>query len=201
MTTQTQAGEAGDALLDLDHKVHQAVKGARSKPVVKALGWISDIGDQPQARALSAGVLVLGVVRGDARMAAAGVRMLVAHELATAVKSAIKHRIDRKRPRSADDKGDEKPESGQSRDKEESSFPSGHSAGAMALASAFSAVYPAQRLPALAAAGVVAVAQIPRCAHYPTDVGAGLVIGAAADGVIGIGWRLVRSAAGFLLRR
>ena len=71
MTTQTQAGEAGDALLDLDHKVHQAVKGARSKPVVKALGWISDIGDQPQARALSAGVLVLGVVRGDARMAAA----------------------------------------------------------------------------------------------------------------------------------
>jgi undecaprenyl-diphosphatase len=199
MTADKQASDAGNALLDMDHKVHEAVKGDRSKPVVKLLGLLSDIGDQPQARSLCGGVIVLGLLRRDVRMVTAGARMLVAHEAATAIKSAIKHRVDRKRPRSADDKDDEKPEAGDSKDKEESSFPSGHSAGALAVASAFGVVYPQHRNPALLAAGAVALAQIPRCAHYPTDVGAGLAIGAAADDLVGLIWRLLRS--GFNLAR
>lgn len=196
MTVDKQArngGDAGDALLDMDHKVHEAVKGGRSKPLVKLLGVLSDIGDQPQARLLCGSIIVVGLLRSDMRMVAGGARMLVAHEVATAIKSAVKHRVDRKRPRSASDKDEEKPQAGRSNDKEESSFPSGHSAGAMAIASAFSAVYPAQRKPAMVAASAIALAQIPRCAHYPTDVGAGLAIGAAADGLVGLAWRLVRS--------
>jgi undecaprenyl-diphosphatase len=201
MIADTQTSGTGDALLDMDHKVHRAVKSHRAKPAVKLLGVISDIGDQPQARLLCGGVIVLGLARTDLRMVTAGVRMLMAHEAATAMKSAVKHRVDRKRPRSAPSRGEEKPQPGQSREKEESSFPSGHSAGAMAIAAAFSAVYPRYRQPALLAAGTVALAQIPRCAHYPTDVGAGLAIGAAADGLVALAWRMARSGVGAAIRR
>jgi membrane-associated phospholipid phosphatase len=199
MTAENGAQAAGEALLDVDHKIHEAVEQDRSSTVVKAAGKLSDVGDQPQLRLLCGGMIVLGVLRKDARMIAAGTRMLLAHELATAAKSAVKHRVHRRRPRSASGKHDEKPHAGHRSGKEDTSFPSGHSAGAMAVASAFSALYPEHRNPALIAAGAVALAQIPRCAHYPTDVGVGLTIGAAADGVIGLGWRLLRLASARLL--
>lgn len=201
MTAKEQAGEAGNALLDMDHSVHEAVKPDRHSSFVKVLGKLSDIGDQPQARTLCGGLIVVGLVRSDTRMMAAGVRMLLAHELATLAKSMIKQRVDRKRPRSADGKDEERPTAGESNDKEESSFPSGHSAGAMALACAYGAVNPQRRAAALLAGSSVALAQIPRCAHYPTDVGAGVAIGVAADGIVGLVWRLARSATVFVMRR
>lgn len=194
MTPENGAQAAGEALLDVDHKVHEAVKQDRSSALVKAAGTLSDIGDQPQLRLLCGGMIVLGLLRKDARMVAAGTRMLLAHEVATGAKSAIKHRIHRRRPRSASGKHDEKPHAGRRDDKEDTSFPSGHSAGAMAVGSAFAALYPEHRKPALIAAGAIAVAQIPRCAHYPTDVGVGLAIGAAANGLVGLAWRLLRFA-------
>ncbi len=55
--------------------------------------------------------------------------------------------------------------------------------------------YPEHAAPAYAAAAGVALAQIPRCAHYPTDVGAGLAIGAAAEAVVDAGWRLLAGTA------
>jgi len=70
-----------------------------------------------------------------------------------------------------------KPRKGRSRSKEETSFPSGHSAGAVAVAQAFARELPEYRGAALAGAGFIAVAQVPRGAHYPTDVAAGLAIG------------------------
>lgn len=201
MTAKEQASEAGDALLDMDHSVHEAVKPDRHSGFVKVLGKLSDIADQPQARTLCGGMIVIGLIRSDTRMVAAGVRMLLAHELATLGKGIIKHKVDRTRPRSATGKEEEKPEAGDSRDKEESSFPSGHSAGAMAIACAYGAVYPQHRAVALIAGSSVALAQIPRCAHYPTDVGAGVAIGVAADGIVGGAWRLARLAIPFFVRR
>ncbi|WP_159873648.1 phosphatase PAP2 family protein [Novosphingobium sp. 9U] len=191
MSKKQDAQDAGEALLDIDHKAHAAAEQKRGSLTVRVAGMLSDIGDQPQARMLCAGVLLLGLARRDARLFGAGARMLVAHELATAAKSAVKHRVDRRRPRSASDRDDEKPRPGHSRDKEDNSFPSGHSAGAMAIASAYAAVYPQHRVPALLGAGAVAAAQIPRCAHYPSDVGAGLAIGAASSGVVSLVWRIV----------
>lgn len=181
-------------LLDIDHEVHEAVEGESGSAPVKVLGLLSEVGDQPQLRLLCGGMLAMGLLRRDPRLLAAGARMLLAHEVATAAKSVIKRRIDRRRPRSADGKHEEAPHPGHSASKEESSFPSGHSAGAMAVARGFGAVYPEHQGAALLAAGGVALAQIPRCAHYPTDVGAGLAIGLAADGVIGLAWRIVRRA-------
>lgn len=194
MTRKQDAQDAGTALLDIDHKAHAAAEQERGSLVVRVAGTLSEIGDQPQARMLCAGVVLLGLVRQDPRLIGTGVRMIVAHEVATAAKSAIKDRVDRRRPRSASDREDEKPHAGRSRDKEDSSFPSGHSAGAMALACAYSAVYPQHRVPALLGAGAVALAQIPRCAHYPSDVGAGLAIGAASSGVVSGAWSLVKAA-------
>ena len=193
MTAENTVSEVGKALLDADHKVHNLVEHDRPPAAVKVLSFLSDVGDQPQLRMISGAMILAGLLRRDARMIGAGARMLLAHELATAAKGAIKHRVNRKRPRSASGKDEEKPQRGHDRDKEENSFPSGHSAGSTAVSSAFSAVYPEYRLQALAASSAIALAQIPRRAHYPTDVGVGLAIGAASAGAVGWAWRLLQA--------
>jgi membrane-associated phospholipid phosphatase len=106
--------------------------------------------------------------------------MLAAHQLATSAKNFVKQRVDRTRPRSRSDEDDHKIKPGTDQSKEETSFPSGHSAGAAAVAHAFARDYPEYAAAAYGAGGLIALAQIPRCAHYPTDVGAGIAIGLAS---------------------
>ena len=60
-------------------------------------------------------------------------------------------------------------------------FPSGHTAGAVAVARACARHYPPARAPAYAWAAGVAAAQVPRCAHYPSDVAGGALVGLAAE--------------------
>jgi membrane-associated phospholipid phosphatase len=187
---------AVDPLMKVDKVAHDAVKPYRETLPVEALSWYSKLGDQPQMLTLSGGVLGLGLVRGDRRMARAGVRMILAHLLATGAKNFVKRRIDRSRPRSAQGQDGHKPRPGRTDTKEETSFPSGHSAGAIAVARAFAREYPDQAAPALGAAGAIASAQIPRCAHYPTDVGAGLAIGWAAEAAVGALWPARSDSAG-----
>jgi undecaprenyl-diphosphatase len=169
--------KAGKALLAADRKAHQAMLPYSDTKAVKSLSWLSELGDQPQMLTLSGGVLAWGIVRGDRRLVRAGGRMIASHLLATWIKNIVKHRVDRTRPFAARDDGDRKPKPGKDQSKEETSFPSGHSAGALAVAQAFAREFPDQRGKALAGAGAIALVQIPRCAHYPTDVGAGLAIG------------------------
>lgn len=157
---------------------------------VRLLEHVAGLGDQPPLRALCAAVIVGGLVSGHGRLARTGLKMLAAHTLATWTKDFVKHRIDRTRPRSLGKQGkDHRPTAGRHTAKEETSFPSGHSAGAAAVACAFARDYPQYAVPALAAGGALALAQIPRCAHYPTDVGAGLAIGVAAEAVLHMGVR------------
>lgn len=153
---------------------------------VQLLDHVADLGDQPPLRILCGAFIGFGLLAGNRRLAGAGVAMLAAHTLATFVKNEVKERVDRTRPRAAGKPGkDTKPRPGGDTAKEETSFPSGHSAGAAAVARAFARVYPEHAGKAYAAAGFLALAQIPRCAHYPTDVGAGLAIGVAAEAVTG----------------
>jgi membrane-associated phospholipid phosphatase len=183
--------KAREALLGADAAVAEAVRPHEQSPAVRALGLVSDLGDQPPMRILCGSVIAVGLIGGDSRLTRAGLRMLAAHSVATWAKDYIKRRVDRTRPRAMSKPGkDHRPEPGRDTSKEETSFPSGHSAGAAAVASAFAAEYPEHRLPAAAAAGGLALAQIPRCAHYPTDVGAGLAIGLAADLLVGGALRL-----------
>jgi undecaprenyl-diphosphatase len=172
------------ALEETDAAVAEAVLPIQHKPAVRLLGTASEIGDQPQMRALSAGLIGLGLLARRPRLARAGLRMLVAHELATGVKDFIKRRVDRTRPRSLSEGEAPEIRAGSNRAKESTSFPSGHSAGAAATARAFAREFPEYRVPAHTGAGLVALAQIPRCAHYPTDVGVGLAIGVASEAAL-----------------
>lgn len=181
-------------LFRLDKRTRQAVLPYRHSRPVNAVDWLSKIGDQPQMRMMAGGVLLLGLARRDARMIGAGVRMLAAHELATAAKDWTKRHVVRTRPRNPAEGGAHKPHAGHDTRKEKSSFPSGHAAGATASALAFAQGYPNQAPAAVAAAGVVALARIPSCKHYPSDVAAGAAIGAGSAGLVNMIWRLAARA-------
>ena len=179
--------EAARALVRADRKAAEAALPYEESLPVRLLDHVADLGDQPPMRILCGSVIAIGLIGGDRRLAGAGLRMLAAHTLATWVKDAVKHRVDRTRPRSVSKPGkDAKPRPGDSEAKEETSFPSGHSAGAAAVARAFARSYPDHEAPAYAAAAILALAQIPRCAHYPTDVGAGIAIGLAAEKAVDV---------------
>jgi undecaprenyl-diphosphatase len=82
--------------------------------------------------------------------------------------------------------------SGRRRDTDFNSFPSGHTAGAVAVAVAVGRDYPGGRLPALALAAAAGIAQVVRSKHYVSDVVAGATIGIVAELAID---RLIRKAA------
>ena len=174
-------------------KVVKAVapRGRRQAKLVEATG---QLGDQPELRTISAVVVAAGLFAANRRLVRAGVRMLLAHEIATLAKDVIKRHIDRTRPHSATNHSERKVKPGRHTAKTETSFPSGHSAGAVAVARALGREYPRAEPPALAAAAVVAAMQVPRLNHYPSDVAAGAVLGIAselaADLVMRVGERL-----------
>jgi undecaprenyl-diphosphatase len=176
---------AGKAILRADRKTARAMRPHEHSLPVRMLEHVADLGDQPPMRILCGAMILVGLVAGDRRLARAGLGMLAAHSLATVAKDFVKSRVDRTRPRTADEPGkDSRPRRGRSTAKEETSFPSGHSAGAAAVARAFAREYPEHALPAYGAAAILALAQIPRCAHYPTDVGAGIAIGVGAEAAV-----------------
>jgi membrane-associated phospholipid phosphatase len=155
-----------------------APRGATQAKVVEVVG---KLGDQPELRTLSGAVIAAGLLTANRRLIRAGVRMLLAHEIATLAKDLIKDRVDRTRPHSAKSHSDRAVKLGRQTTKTETSFPSGHSAGATAVARAFGRDYPELEAPALAAAAVVAAMQVPRLNHYPSDVAAGVLLGVASE--------------------
>ncbi len=188
MSTNATLDKASTAVAEADLAVTDEFSGHRHSWLIEALGKVSDIGDQPELRTISGLVVAAGLLGRKPRLVRAGVRMLIAHELATAAKNVVKRRIDRTRPRSADTRDEAKPRSGANTGKEVTSFPSGHTAGSLAVALAFAREFPEYRTAARAAAAFVAIAQIPRCAHYPSDVGAGAVIGGATEAALAKVW-------------
>ena len=186
-----KADKPAEALLEADAAVADATSGWDEGMAGRILSPIADLGDQPAMRILCGSVIAVGLFGGDRRLARTGLRMLAAHTLATFAKDVVKRRVDRTRPRSANKKGkDHKPKPGRNQAKEESSFPSGHAAGAAAVARAFARDYPEHALPAAAGGALLSAAQIPRCAHYPTDTGAGIAIGLAAEGLVNLAFRV-----------
>ena len=181
--------DAAEQLLEADA---QTVEAAQPYQDNALLDRLADLGDQPAMRVVCVATVAAGMLARDPRFVRAGFRMLAAHTLATWAKNFVKHRVDRSRPRSAGDpRKDHRLAPGHSRDKEETSFPSGHAAGASAVARAFAREVPEWAPAAYAVGGVLSLAQIPRCAHYPTDVGAGIAIGVASEAALEAGLRLV----------
>jgi membrane-associated phospholipid phosphatase len=177
---------------EADVAVARAAAPLMEHPVTQALGEASEVADQPPMLALGALALAGGLVAGRADVAEAGLRVVASVALATAVKSGIKRVVARTRPwvlaegRPYESGLEERPE------KDFSSFPSGHTADAVAAARAVARVFPAARPVAYGGAAAVALIQIPRCAHYPTDIAAGAAVGFVAEFAAD---RLLRAAA------
>lgn len=187
--------KAGAAALELDERSEEFFEPYADTLMIRMLHPISKLGDQPALRTLSLASIGAGILARNHRLARAGSRMIIAHEAATFAKDMVKTEIDRTRPLTAERTEERKPRKGKHTAKEKTSFPSGHSAGAIAAARAFSREYPACAPVAIGAAAVIALLQIPRCAHYPTDVAAGLAIGLLAEKATDLSWTALGIAA------
>lgn len=164
-----------------DMAVARAVSPYRHTPVVRGISHFAKLGDQPPLMTLSTGVLGIGLLTGNKRLARAGLRMIAANSLAILAKNFVKERIDRTRPDLLIREGRYEMRPGTSDDHAKRSFPSGHSACSTATARAFAREYPEYGQPAKTASSFIALSQVPRGTHYPTDVAAGSLIGFLAE--------------------
>lgn len=153
----------------------------RDHPAMRALGTASQVGDQGPLAAIGLAVIAAGAYAGDARIAGTGVRMVAALTVATAAKAAVKHLVSRTRPHVLFDHGGYEVRPLGPQEGPWHSFPSGHTAGSLAVARAVARRHPAGALPAYGAAAAIGGAQIPCGRHFPADVAAGALVGLAAE--------------------
>lgn len=173
---RTRIEDADVAAADaLDHRDH---------PAVRTLGALSEIADQVPSFLACGSVLAYGLATGRPRMAEAGGRMLASVLVATALKSAVKALVSRTRPHAVLDGEDYEFEVRGQDGPDHHSFPSGHTAGAVAAARGLARVYPDAATPAYAVAAAIALVQIPRAKHYPADLIAGALVGVVSEWVI-----------------
>ena len=192
MSPRKQLNAAERALLKLDDRSHQLVEEPADGALQNTLQLFSKLGDQPQLRSIAGALIGVGVFSANDRLVRAGARMMIAHEAATLAKDQIKTQVDRTRPRSATSRDEKKVRKGSHTAKEKTSFPSGHTAGAIAAARGISREYPLAGAAALGAGGLIAVTQIVRQAHYPTDVLAGVAIGLLSEAAVDRAWSAAR---------
>lgn len=152
----------------------------RHHPLVKTLGAASELADQIPLGTVCGAVIAGGLAAGRPDVARTGLRMMVAHVLANAVKRQIKNRLRRIRPEEVVKDRDYTFEPGETQGGHDTSFPSGHTAGAVAVAAIVARDMPPLALPAWAAAALMSGVQIPRAKHYPADVAAGAALGLTA---------------------
>lgn len=164
----------------------EAVKHRETK-LVKAVGLLSEASDQPPLITASALTLAAGLVLRQPRLARAGLRMLASELVATGMKAGIKRYVARTRPHKMLEDGRYLAHSDKHAVKNEgpwNSFPSGHTAGAVAVGRALSREYPRASGTAAAVATTVGVIQLPRGTHFASDVIAGAVVGFLAEAMV-----------------
>lgn len=121
---------------------------------VRAIGLFGGLADQPPLTALALGIAGVGLFRGDRAVARAGLRMLAAHAVGTAAKTLLKTCVDRTRPALLVDEGRYELARGRdSDDHDRTSFPSGHTVGAVAAARAWGREFPPPQTRRLCARG------------------------------------------------
>ncbi|TZG25766.1 phosphatase PAP2 family protein [Sphingomonas montanisoli] len=183
-STRTKAKRGKRKVETADRHVARATGGKRDSSVVKAIGQVSELADQPPLIALSAATIAVGLLLRRGRVVRVGARMLASHWLATQAKSLVKQHVDRTRPFVMLGGETYHARKGHSPAKRENSFPSGHTAGAVAVARAVARDYPASAQVGYAAATAAGAIQLPRGAHYLSDVVVGAAIGWLAEAAV-----------------
>lgn len=176
--TLAQAGARAEAAVS-----HRLARH-RDEPVARVAGALAELGDQPQMILTALGTIGAGLATRRADLTRGGARMLAAHLTATAMKSAIKHRIDRSRPEHEMAGHAHTAQAGSSDEHELNSFPSGHTAGAVAAARAVSRDVEGAAVPATLVAGAIAATQPATGSHHLSDVIAGAMIGWLAEALV-----------------
>lgn len=179
------AREIANKTGETDQRVTHAMAAVRETRPARFVALLMECADQPELITASLGTIGAGVVSRRPDLVRGGARMLASHLVATGMKMLVKQQVDRTRPKKALAEGKHRFEPGHSHDHELNSFPSGHTAGAVAVARAASHEIDGAAVPATIATGAVAAAQMPTGSHYLTDVIAGGVIGWAAEAVVG----------------
>lgn len=176
----------------IDAALSKALVVYRDNPALRVAGAASEAADQPPLIALCVATVAAGAVLRHPRLLRAGLRMLASEGVATGVKSVIKRHVNRTRPHKMLRDGRYSLHTDGKGSKNEgpwNSFPSGHTAGAVAVARAATREYAAAVPAAGLAATLVALVQLPRGRHFASDVLAGAVIGWASEAVVNAAMR------------
>src|SRR5262249_25959616 len=136
------------------------------KPGVHQVLQAAELADQPPLLALAIGVLGIGLVRRDRRLARGGARMLAARGMGIGAAKLGKKMIGRTRPSRLVDQGQHKVEVLGPEDDAWKSFPSAHTAGSVAVARAFARDYPGFHTPALSAAVTAGAMKVFKGDHF-----------------------------------
>ena len=177
---------AAKKVAQADKAITHKAASVRDHPLMRAAAAVCEAADQPPLIAASLGTFAIGLATRRGDLARGGARMLFSHLLATGAKLAIKHQFDRTRPSAALDGKGHHFRHGDDGGHDEKSFPSGHTAGAVAVARAASRDIDGAAIPGALAVGAVAAAQAPAGNHYLSDVVAGAAIGWATEAVVSV---------------
>ena len=125
-----------DDLHDADVDLALNAGQLRHTTFMSVAGTVSEIADQPPAFTLATAAMIGGLVTGRPRLARTGARVLASLAVATWIKATIKSKVVRTRPHKLLDEGHyetglDGPDEGPY-----NSFPSGHTANAVAAARA-----------------------------------------------------------------
>lgn len=181
---RTDTREDATQVEKADIAVAEAAADNKHGPLARAVGAIGHLGDQPPMLAAAATLLVTGIFAKEPRMMRAGGRMIAAELVTIVIKDLVKRAVTRTRPHMLLEEGRYERRPGGPHEGKYNSFPSGHTAGAVACAVALTREYPEMKTPAYGFAAAVAVGQVRNAAHYPTDVGAGALVGLVSELIV-----------------
>jgi hypothetical protein len=164
-----------------DLSIAAAATKAGRRPALKPVAQLAEIADRPPLLALSLAVAGVGLIRRDDKMKRTGLRMLIAVALATSAAKTGKKLVSRTRPDTLVDEHRHAMFRGGPNEHDFNSFPSAHAAGGFAAARAASRDYPFFAPQALSTALLAGGLKVLKGDHFPSDILAGLALGAAAE--------------------